>query len=1036
MLLAFVMLEPAREQGTEAEGPGWRVRYTAGVEFLAGKLAAAQPLQWRGDGVTLFFKGDGRKSAVARALEAAEALRERSIVDLAMRVRLAVHAAVVPWNPDTSALAHPAIDLCEHLTHTAPVNGIAVTEDVYLALPEAEQRRFALLGVIAREGAAAYVFPAGLTASKAPEAFAPGEDLGLWEAFRRYVGSPEVRRLRYVGFPLQKKQPPSLDIREVFIAPEARVRTRSGPSMSALSEWLGSSGLPETLLAASRSLKELEPALLSVPLPKLVGERRSLVVLGDPGSGKTTVLRWLAVLAAGGPLSWAEHLGPAERLLPLLVSVGRLAEIRERLGSVGSVVDALAVYFHDRNVGGEAPLRHFLERVLEAGECLVLLDGLDEVRSEARAPLLRWLETFCARFPRNRFIASARVVGYSGFSLPDGLETTLGPFDDEQVRRYAWAFERACRRWENDGVPDDLGAERESGKLLEALFKNPRLRDLARNPFLLSALALIHRAEGQLPRHRVQAYEIFSRTLCETWSNARRVVAGESETRSIRYEEEAIPILGELALRMHEEWPAGAAPEAFVIETLAEAIQARDGGARRDAERSAREFLERAGKEVQILLERGAGQWGFLHLTFQEFFTAVGLLSSERFEEVAFEHLLDPRWEEVLRLGVGYMALIQKRAQATQKLIRRVLEYQEQGERRYVTELLRKQIYLASLLASEAGDVLPVPLQQEIARALVEWIRDMPLGAFDPFLRELALTDFSERLLDVLLRMTESADEHFRSKAMKALGFMEGPPRARRALLEFTQAPSSLLRVGLCRMLADLDAALGKELLTRLVRDPDLTVTTTAFFSAFLSGKEELLKVVESVVRNPDTNTLQGLLQTINVVVVVNSLDGQQDSIALDPSLVETVIQLGSNHEDVTLRKLASTVAKWWRQYTSGATRAPAKQILSLNSLLAMADEEDPKSRRKALVLIAEFNDDKVNHLMLRCLNDPDDKVRRLALKRLEELELPEALGPLKEFVRTASIQHEKEMALFALWKLAMKGVRAPRPDSQHRPSS
>ena len=41
-------------------------------------------------------------------------------------------------------------------------------------------------------------------------AFPAGDELARWEAFRRYVNAPEVRRLRYAGLPLQKKQPPEL----------------------------------------------------------------------------------------------------------------------------------------------------------------------------------------------------------------------------------------------------------------------------------------------------------------------------------------------------------------------------------------------------------------------------------------------------------------------------------------------------------------------------------------------------------------------------------------------------------------------------------------------------------------------------------------------------------------------------------------------------------------------------------------------------------------------------------------------------------
>jgi len=340
------------------------------------------------------------------------------------------------------------------------------------------------------------------------------------------------------------------------------------------------------------------------------------------------------------------------------------------------VPTALARYFHDRSIHEDkAKLQDLLTVELERGRCLILLDGLDEVKSDERQAIYQWLESFAGAYAQNRFIVSSRVVGYTGFQLPgDIAEAVLRPFNDEQVELYVRAFHRAYVRWETDAEPSDDG---EANRLLESLRASSRLSGLARNPFMLSALALIHRAEGKLPRHRVQAYEVFARALCETWAEARRLVADKINPPIIGYDAEALPILGELALAMHEQYPTGVAPEEFVLGKISEALTRQKDVSRRDAKRAAREFLKRAGEDVQILLERGPGEWGFLHLTFQEFFVAAGLHAKEEFESVALQHLFDPRWEEVIRLGVGYMALVQKRPKAAQLFVKKVLEHEE-----------------------------------------------------------------------------------------------------------------------------------------------------------------------------------------------------------------------------------------------------------------------------------------------------------------------------------------------------------------------
>ena len=734
-------------------------RYYKGVEYVARAADAAKPLNWQGDGVMLFIP-EGDAPAPLRAFRAAKDLWQRVRVDMNLPVRIAVHWGIVPWCADTGKIRAQAIDLCGHLQAAAPVNGIAVSEDVFLALPEAERRELGPLGVTARDGMPAHVYPASTAAHRDESAFTPSPDLSLWEAIRAYVRGSEVSKLRYVGFPLARKEPPALDILDVFVPLD--VERRGGASVS------------ERLVADRPEAEQEARATRSAPFIKAFAQRRGLIVLGEPGSGKTTLLRWLAVVAAGGRYTLWRQTGLGERLLPLPVSVGRLAEIRRSLGGTASVPDALAATFHDRSVGERKELLAFLRARLEAGECLVLLDGLDEVKASDRQAIRGWLESFAAAFPRNRFVASSRRVGYPGFLLPDAEEVALQPFEDEQVRRYVQAFSRAYRRWETR-EDDAAAADRQAESLLDALEANPRLRALARNPFLLSGMALIHRAERRLPRHRVQFLEAAARCLCDAWGQARRLVMA-AEAPDIPYEEEALPILGGLALEMHKHYPAGHAPRAFVVDTLTAILGEQKGIGGQEARRAAAEFLRRAGEDVQVFLERGPDEWGFLHLTFQEFFAAAGLHAQERFEAFALEHCFDPRWEEVVRLGVGYMAIIQKRPKAARRFIERVREARCEALP-WVTDELRLQVPLAVLLAAEAGDALPPALQQQVAEDFVAWSFQFP-GEFAARVRsETSLTELKGRLAALYAPGLSAGEEAACVRAAFALGDLRARPQ-------------------------------------------------------------------------------------------------------------------------------------------------------------------------------------------------------------------------------------------------------------------
>jgi HEAT repeat protein len=759
-----------------------RARYVAGVEYIARAFGAAQPLVWKGDRVTLFLSGASEDQLPAVAFRAAKELWERLRLDLNLPARIAAHVARIRWDPGTDASTAEVVALCDRLHGAAPPGSVLISEDVALALPLSVQNQIAQAGTITGVGVPAYLFPA--SSAQRGAVGAHSAEGALWESARRYALGPDLRLVRYVGFRLQRKQPPILEIEDVFVPPEVELRPRQGRHHDEPSP-------PRRRRPGAKSDAEQDRVL---PLRDLLGRHRHVVFLGDPGAGKTTLLRWIAVTAARGRFASATQLGIAERLLPLPVSVGRLAELRRDVeGGRASVPAVLARYVEERlrdvqDLGGT------LERELEAGRCLILLDGLDEVRTEERHAVHDWLASFTAAYPKNHFIASSRIVGYTGFDLPGGVEALVRPFDKSQVERYVRTFHRAYLQSELD-VDDVDRATAEAERLIAALDQSPRLGALARNPFMLSALSLIHRAEGRLPRHRVQAYELFARALCETWAEARRLVAGTSHDATLAYEEEALPILGVLAHAMHERYPTGVAPEAFVLATLARALGEREGVSGAEAEQAARAFLETAGKEVQILLERGAGQWGFLHLTFQEFFTAAGLHSLESFEEIALRHLFDPRWEEVLRLGVGYMALVQKRPIAARRFVEKVLSWDEPEPRAWLSRVLKMQVPIAALLAAEAGDALPAVLQERVAEELAAWVCDPPSNERSrECLKELSLTEFAGRVEGALLRRVKGGSSSDRAEALSAFLLLGTSSRVDDELIKSLSDPHEEVR--------------------------------------------------------------------------------------------------------------------------------------------------------------------------------------------------------------------------------------------------
>jgi HEAT repeat protein len=762
--------------GEDATDPRLLSRLVDGIGFIARAFDAE--VRWEEDQARLSISAAQLSDIGERTLCLARELWIRIVFDLDLPARIV--ADVVDIDPGEVRSAPPP-----RLLPEAGPGAVTVSERLaLLARPESR----AMLRPCGGGGPPLY----SLSSGKGPSGGSSRADwLKLWERVERAHQRPEISALRYVGLRLGKKAPPVLALGDVFVEPNARVVGQAFDRRPARATPRGARARP--MEAESR------------PVSRLLAEHRQLILLGEPGSGKTTLLRWLALETASGRLP--DLLGRAEPTLPILLHAGRFASLVSDQGEPPA--QALARHSADIVEARESTLAAFFSACLSDRRLLLLLDGLDEVRPEERAALDRWLGEFLTRYPSSRWIITSRFVGYTGLHLPAGLEAGrtdgaalkgpreasfpaveahLEPLSAEARERFVRGFARAYVAWEHaapgggappDPRPLDAIAAQEADGLLEALSGSERLAALGSNPFMLSSLALIHRSEGRLPRHRAQAYETMARTLCETWEQARRLVAQATQRPALAYEEEALPVLGDLSLEMHTSYPMGVAPVSFIEEKLARSLMNRRGEDRATALTSAREFLRRASEEAPILAERGQGQWGFGHLTFQEFFIVAGLHADERFEEVGLEHLIESRWEEILRLGVGYMALVQKRPRAVARFVEAALKWQAPEPWTEAVAITGKPVAMAAVFAAEAGDTLPAELSDKIAREFVRWI--VRWGSWKSFryrrgiwLRQMALMDdwaarLSDRLYGSLKKAKTKKKREMLAQAAKVL---------------------------------------------------------------------------------------------------------------------------------------------------------------------------------------------------------------------------------------------------------------------------
>lgn len=204
--------------------------------------------------------------------------------------------------------------------------------------------------------------------------------------------------------------------------------------------------------------------LLSLLTRDAQGTAGRVVLLGDPGSGKTMLTRYLTVWAAGG--FDLEGIDRPPELVPLRIPFREyLAEVDH--GKSTGIIDFLVGQAKDvLQVPRDAA---FFKTLLDSGHALVLLDGLDEVaRTDTRQRARDCVRAFAEAWPRSPMLVTSRIVGYDDAALPSVRtegdarnplpasacfsHLTLVPLTDE-------ALDELIRRWYRAQIPADLGEE-------------------------------------------------------------------------------------------------------------------------------------------------------------------------------------------------------------------------------------------------------------------------------------------------------------------------------------------------------------------------------------------------------------------------------------------------------------------------------------------------------------------------------------------------------------------------------------------------
>ncbi|MFF5076405.1 NACHT domain-containing protein [Actinoplanes sp. NPDC000266] len=388
---------------------------------------------------------------------------------------------------------------------------------------------------------------------------------------------------------------------------------------------------------------------VSTDLADLLETSARLVVVGNPGAGKTTLSHYVAQRVSNGLLP-----GTAERRSkdnPVLSFPIVLRELREPIFSPTGVDIIGAAKMVLANRYQVTLSRAEVDFLCSSGRMLLILDGLDEItHRQDREAVSRSVDAFARLYPRCRILVTSRVVGYRQAPLsPDLFQVaTIGPFSAEQVGAYA-------RKWFDLHLHKDLTPAGRRTLTASFLAESSNIEDLRENPLLLALICNLYRHQGFIPRNRPEIYVSCSRLLFDTWDRRRRL------RPVFEFDAHVDGMVQHIAEWVFSRADAqGGVKEETLISVATEYLSGWQYKNRREAEIAAGLFLEFCRDRAWILTEigqspRGERLYGFTHRTFLEYFAAEHYketLQADQLIELVVDKAKKSYWNIVCQLIV------------------------------------------------------------------------------------------------------------------------------------------------------------------------------------------------------------------------------------------------------------------------------------------------------------------------------------------------------------------------------------------------
>ncbi|MEU9161030.1 NACHT domain-containing protein [Streptomyces sp. NPDC048424] len=368
-----------------------------------------------------------------------------------------------------------------------------------------------------------------------------------------------------------------------------------------------------------------------------------VLLRGPAGSGKSTLVQWLALNAA------RRTDGPWSTCVPFV--------LRLRSFTAPGTLPLPEDFLRAGGVPLSAP-PGWVEDLMLSGRALVLVDGVDEVPHRLRGRTEAWLRSLVSAFPKARYVVTTRPS-----AVPEDWLSGIGFATQSMLAMEQRDIRAFVAHWHAAARSEGQEVDAYEASLLEAVASRRDLARLATNPLMCALLCALNQDRRmQLPRARKELYDAALDMLLVRRDTEREIsgVEGVYLTR-----DEQISLLQRLAywLIRNGQLEAGRDEAVELLGKWLESMpQVRAQGG---AEQVFTHLLIRSG----LLLEPVPGSVIFVHRTFQDYLGAKAAVESRDFG-VLVKNAHDDTWDDVVRMAVGH-ARPDERSRLLRGLMRR-----------------------------------------------------------------------------------------------------------------------------------------------------------------------------------------------------------------------------------------------------------------------------------------------------------------------------------------------------------------------------